>query len=98
MQDVLALRNNVLLVSELLKTIAHPDRLVVLCLLSDGEMGVTELRQYSQNSQSAFSQHLKVLRESQLVSVRKESQNVYYSLADPRIKQLLSSLRQNFCG
>ncbi|MGY5451619.1 ArsR/SmtB family transcription factor [Agarivorans sp. MS3-6] len=97
MQDVLVMRENAELVSELLKTIAHPDRLVVLCLLSDSEMGVTELRQFSQNSQSAFSQHLKVLRESGLVEVRKEAQNVYYCLADPRIKQLLNSLQQQFC-
>jgi len=98
MQDILVMRENAQSVSELLKTIAHPDRLVVLCLLSDGEMGVTELRNHSQNSQSAFSQHLKVLRESRLVKVRKKAQNVYYSLAEPRIKRLLDSLQQQFCA
>ncbi len=98
MQDILVMRENAQSVSELLKTIAHPDRLVVLCLLSDGEMGVSELRHHTLNSQSAFSQHLKVLREKRLVKVRKEAQNVYYSLAEPRIKRLLDSLQQQFCA
>ena len=84
-------------VSELLKLMAHADRMVVLCLLSDGEMGVSELREHTQLSQSAFSQHLGVLRKNQLVKVRKESQQVFYSIADPRVSLLLSALQQAFC-
>jgi DNA-binding transcriptional ArsR family regulator len=84
-------------VSELLKLIAHADRMVVLCLLSDGEMGVSELREHTQLSQSAFSQHLGVLRNNNLVKVRKESQQVFYSIADPRINVLLGALQQAFC-
>jgi len=84
-------------VSELLKLMAHADRMVVLCLLSDGEMGVSELREHTQLSQSAFSQHLGVLRKNQLVKVRKESQQVFYSIADPQVSLLLSALQQAFC-
>jgi len=84
-------------VSELLKLIAHADRMVVLCLLSDGEMGVSELREHTQLSQSAFSQHLGVLRNNNLVKVRKESQQVFYSIADPRVNVLLSALQHAFC-
>ena len=84
-------------VSELLKLMAHADRMVVLCLLSDGEMGVSELREHTQLSQSAFSQHLGVLRKNQLVKVRKESQQVFYSIADPRVSLLLSALQEAFC-
>ncbi|MGB5444639.1 MAG: metalloregulator ArsR/SmtB family transcription factor [Psychromonas sp.] len=84
-------------VSELLKLMAHADRMVVLCLLSDGEMGVSELREHTQLSQSAFSQHLAVLRKNHLVKIRKESQQVFYSIADPRVSLLLRSLQQAFC-
>ncbi|HEY5715701.1 MAG TPA: metalloregulator ArsR/SmtB family transcription factor [Psychromonas sp.] len=84
-------------VSELLKLMAHADRMVVLCLLSDGEMGVSELREHTQLSQSAFSQHLGVLRKNHLVKVRKESQQVFYSIADPRVSLLLNALQQAFC-
>ena len=84
-------------VSELLKLIAHPDRMIVLCLLSDNEMGVSELREHTKLSQSAFSQHLGVLRKNNLVKIRKESQQVFYSIADSRVRLLLSALQNAFC-
>ncbi|MFT6984845.1 MAG: DNA-binding transcriptional ArsR family regulator [Psychromonas sp.] len=84
-------------VSELLKLMAHADRMVVLCLLSTGEMGVSELREHTNLSQSAFSQHLGVLRKNELVKIRKESQQIFYSLADGRVSLLLAALQQAFC-
>ena len=85
-------------VSELLKTMAHPERLLVLCQLMDGELGVGQLQSSSSLSQSAFSQHLSVLRKKNLVTVRKESQAVFYSLADIRISALIKSLHTIFCS
>mgnify|MGYP003624661316 CR=1 FL=1 len=84
-------------VSELLKLMAHKDRMIVLCLLSDGEQGVSELREHTKLSQSAFSQHLGVLRKNNLVKIRKESQQVFYSIADERVSLLLNSLQNAFC-
>lgn len=84
-------------VSELLKLMAHKDRMIVLCLLSEGELGVSELREHTKLSQSAFSQHLGVLRKNNLVKIRKESQQVFYSLADGRVSLLLSALQNAFC-
>ncbi|GAL18257.1 transcriptional regulator ArsR family [Vibrio maritimus] len=72
-------------VADVLKTLAHPDRLFVLCQLVEGEMGAGQLQENSDLSQSAFSQHLTVLKKAELVSVRKESQHVYYSLKDERV-------------
>ena len=98
MNDKLAqIHNKAGEVSELLKLMAHADRMVVLCLLSQGEMGVSELREHTQLSQSAFSQHLGVLRKNNLVKIRKESQQVFYSLADGRVSILLNALQQAFC-
>lgn len=84
-------------VSELLKLMAHKDRMVVLCLLSTGEMGVSELREHTKLSQSAFSQHLGVLRKNNLVKIRKESQQVFYSIDDARVNVLLAALQNAFC-
>lgn len=84
-------------VSELLKLMAHKDRMVVLCLLSSGEMGVSELREHTKLSQSAFSQHLGVLRKNNLVKIRKESQQVFYSIDDGRVNVLLGALQNAFC-
>ncbi len=85
-------------VSDLLKIMAHPERLMVLCQLTRGEVGAGQLQQGSSLSQSAFSQHLSVLRKHGLVVVRKESQLVYYSLADERSAQIIESLERIFCG
>ncbi|WP_413693632.1 ArsR/SmtB family transcription factor [Psychromonas sp. KJ10-2] len=98
MQDKLAMiHENAGEASELLKVMAHKDRMVVLCLLSEGEMGVAELREHTKLSQSAFSQHLSVLRKNQLVSIRKEAQAVFYSLADDRVNIILKAMQQAFC-
>lgn len=98
MQDKLAMiHENASEASELLKVMAHKDRMVVLCLLSEGEMGVAELREHTKLSQSAFSQHLSVLRKNKLVSIRKEAQAVFYSLADDRVNIILKAMQQAFC-
>lgn len=83
--------------SELLKTMAHPERLMVLCQLTEGELGASALLEKSALSQSAFSQHLSVLRNFGLVQTRKNAQQVFYSLADSRAKRLLETMHALFC-
>ena len=95
--DIQTMQSNANDVSELLKTMAHPERLMVLCQLTQGEVGAGKLQEGSSLSQSAFSQHLTVLRKHGLVKVRKESQQVFYSLADERVALLLQSLQTIFC-
>jgi len=80
-----------------LKTISHKDRLVILCQLTHGEMCVGDLSENSDLSQSAFSQQLAVLRKHKLVKTRKESQTVYYSLADNNVINLIQLLSSIFC-
>ena len=91
------MKSNVEEVAELLKIMAHPERLMVLCQLTQGEVGAGQLQKNSSLSQSAFSQHLTVLRKHQMIQARKESQQVFYSLADPRIAHLITSLHSVFC-
>lgn len=96
--DIIEMKAQAAEVSELLKTMAHPERLMVLCQLVDDEVGAGQLQENSTLSQSAFSQHLSVLRKHGLVKVRKESQSVFYSLADPRVKALFASFYSIFCN
>lgn len=91
------MKSNVEEVAELLKIMAHPERLMVLCQLTQDEVGAGQLQKNSSLSQSAFSQHLTVLRKHQMIQARKESQQVFYSLADPRISHLITSLHSVFC-
>ncbi len=85
------------LVSDLLKALAHPARLVILCQLVSGERSVTDLHKTSHLSLSAFSQHLGVLRKRKLVATRKQNQTVFYSLADKSSAQILNVLHDLYC-
>jgi ArsR family transcriptional regulator len=69
---------------------------MVLCQLTKGEVALKELQKHSNLGQSALSQHLAILKAHKLVSFRKQSQQVFYSLADEKAKQLLEAL-QNIC-
>lgn len=97
-EQVRKMQSNVIEASELLRIMAHPERLMVLCQLTSGEMGAGALQQNSTLSQSAFSQHLTVLRKHDLITARKASQQVFYSLSDPRVEQLIETLHQAFCA
>ncbi|OCA64204.1 transcriptional regulator [Aeromonas piscicola] len=81
----------------LLKALAHPERLLVLCQLLDGEKGVGELLAHSKLGQSAFPQQLAVLRRSGLIRSRKVAQQIYCSLANEAAADVLAVLRTHFC-
>jgi ArsR family transcriptional regulator len=85
-------------VAGLLKAMANQRRLMVLCKLVEvGEMRVGELVEAVGLSQSALSQHLAVMREEGLVTFRRESQTLWYRIADPRTEALLAALHHIFC-
>ena len=83
--------------ADLMKALSHPSRLMILCLLTQGELCVGDLLQHSELSQSSFSQHLMVLRNHSLVSTRKDKQMVYYKLADPNSKKVIELLHKLYC-
>jgi DNA-binding transcriptional ArsR family regulator len=84
--------------AELLRALANPHRLLVLCMLGEGEMSVGALNERIALSQSALSQHLAVLREDKLVETRREAQTVYYRIASGPALDVIRVLYQHFCG
>jgi ArsR family transcriptional regulator, virulence genes transcriptional regulator len=84
--------------SRLLKALANEKRLVLLCLLVEGERSVGELNARVDLSQSALSQHLAVLRDDGLVSTRREAQNIYYALAPGPAERIIATLHDIYCG
>lgn len=84
-------------VSSILKQLSNPYRLMVLCCIANGELTVGDLNEQIDLSQSALSQHLAKLRDSEIVATRRESQTIYYRIANPKIKHLLAVLQQQFC-
>ncbi|MFZ5656085.1 MAG: ArsR/SmtB family transcription factor [Pseudomonadota bacterium] len=80
----------------LIKALAHPARLLVLCQLVEGERSVGELQPITGLSLSALSQHLAVLREMSLVTTRRESQTIYYAIAQGPAVGVLDALHAAF--
>jgi DNA-binding transcriptional ArsR family regulator len=83
--------------AEFLKALSHEARLVILCLLVDGEKSVTELEQMLRLRQPAVSQQLARLRADNLVDTRRDGKSVYYSLARPEVREVVEALQRAFC-
>ena len=84
--------------AQLLRALANDKRLMLLCLLVEGERSVGELNARVELSQSALSQHLAVLREDGLVTTRREAQTIYYALADGPAQRIIETLHAIYCG
>lgn len=82
----------------LMKALGNESRLMVLCLLAEGERSVSELNEIIPLSQSALSQQLARLRQQGLVRTRRESQTIYYSLAEGPADRVIHLLHDIFCG
>ena len=86
-------------VALVLKALANPRRLLVLCKLAEqGRMSVGQLAAAVGLSQSALSQHLAVMREERLVAFDRDGQTLHYRIADQRLSELLDSLYQIYCA
>ena len=81
----------------LLKVLSNPDRLLILCHLSQGEARVGQLEESLGIVQPTLSQQLTVLREEQLVATRRDGKNIYYSLASPKALAVIETLYLQFC-
>lgn len=82
----------------MMKALGNEKRLMILCkLLENGEMSVMALTGEVGLSQSALSQHLARMREEQLVGTRRDAQQIFYHVSDPRVRRILSTLKTIYC-
>lgn len=96
--DLEVLQASAVQAAALLQAMGNPHRLLVLCLLlAQGEMTVGALNEMVALSPSALSQHLAKMREEGLVAYRRESQTLHYRIEDPRVAQLIGTLKSIFC-
>jgi len=84
--------------ASLLKALAHPDRLRLLCHLVGTERSVTELGVLAQIEQPSLSQQLGVLRGERVVETRREGKRVIYRVGSPAALALLETLHGLFCA
>jgi DNA-binding transcriptional ArsR family regulator len=81
----------------MMKVLANPDRLLILCQLSQGERRVGELEDLLGIVQPTLSQQLTVLRGEELVSTRREGKNIHYALTNPKALAVMQVLYEQFC-
>jgi DNA-binding transcriptional ArsR family regulator len=82
----------------LMKVLSNPDRLMLLCQLSQGEKRVGELEEMSGITQPTLSQQLTVLREEALVTTRRDGKNIYYRIDSQATLAIMNVLFEQFCG
>ncbi len=84
--------------SEFLKSLASPNRLMLLCQLVEGERSVGELAERLHLRDSTVSQHLALLRRERIVSTRRDGQTIYYALANQAAERVLELLYETYCA
>jgi len=84
-------------VADIMKTLAHPNRLLAMCAMVEKERSVGELAEALGMRAQAMSQQLAILRNKGLVRTRREGQTIWYALADRRLEHLISTLYDTYC-
>jgi len=79
--------------ADLLKAIAHPRRLEILHLLRDQELCVSDIYEMLDLPQANISQHLMILRDTDVLSTRKDGKQVFYSISDPDFLKASDAIR-----
>ena len=95
--DLALLRARADAASQLLKVLANPDRLLLLCQLINGEHSVGELQATLGIVQPTLSQQLGVLRREGLVATRREGKQIHYRIVSPAALAVIHTLYQQFC-
>lgn len=98
MKDVDTIYDSAHRASSFLKSLANKNRLVILCVLADGEKNVGELEAILNIRQPTLSQQLARLRGDNLVATRRESKQIYYRLASDEAELVMGLIFELFCA
>ncbi|OAL79246.1 transcriptional regulator [Acinetobacter sp. ANC 4779] len=95
--EIASMHDSVDIVVTILKSLANTDRLVILCHLAKQELNVSQIEEKTQINQPTLSQQLMMLRKSDVVSTRREGKQIFYSIKDEKLVQVLNTLYQLYC-
>ena len=96
--DLETMRASAARTCSMLKTLSNPDRLLLLCQISQGERCVSDLEEALDIHQPTLSQQLSVLRDEGLVATRRDGKRIYYSVASKEAMAVMQVLYEQFCG
>lgn len=83
--------------SELLKALSHEARLLIMCVLVEGEKSVSEIEENIGLPQATVSQHLSRLRLENLIAARRDGRQIHYRIVDSKVATLISTLHMLYC-
>ena len=84
--------------AQILSSVAHPLRLLIICMLLERERFVGEILEALGTTKGNISQHLRLLENKGLISKRREGAHIFYSIKDPKIVELLRCVRGLYCS
>lgn len=84
--------------TELLKSLANRNRLLILCNLIEGEQSVGELARLIGSRETAVSQQLALLRKDGLVRPRRDGQTIYYRIDSAEAAKVIETLHSLYCA
>lgn len=85
-------------VCELMTLLSNRSRLMILCLLTEGEKSVGQLAKAIDSRETAVSQQLAVLRRERIVKARRQGQTMFYRIVNPDVAEILEFLYAKYCG
>ena len=83
--------------ADVLKAIAHPTRLKILCTLNLAELQVQTLLEKTGTTQSNISQHLALMKERKILTTRRDANRIFYRIRDPQLVELIMLMREIYC-
>src|SRR3990167_1196465 len=92
-----SMRDSAEVVVSILKSLANTDRLLILCHLSQQELNVSQIEEITDIKQPTLSQQLMMLRKSDVVNTRRDGKQIYYSIKDERMIEVLNILYSLYC-
>ncbi|KKD00760.1 MULTISPECIES: ArsR/SmtB family transcription factor [Photobacterium] len=98
MRDYSNMEANVEQAVELLKAMGNQHRLMILCVLQEEELSVSQLNERFPIPQSSLSQHLAWLRRAGFVKTRREAQTIYYRLDNDAVIDIIAMLHKHYCA
>ena len=78
----------------MLKALSHEGRILILCILAEGEKSVSEIEAMMDMAQAAVSQQLARLRRDGIVNARRDGRNIYYSIARKDVTTLIETIHE----
>ena len=84
-------------IAGMLSCIAHPYRLMIICMLIKREMFVNELIEKLGTTKGNISQHLRVMTDRGLIQKRRDGNRIFYSVKDPNLAELICKVKKLYC-